>query len=357
MTITTTAAAVTYQGNGAATAYPYGFEILQASHAVVTIVDATVSPPTTTTVSPSLYSITGIGNANGGSVTYPLSGSPLIAGQYLTIQRVVPYVQPTSLTNQGGFYPASIEAALDYLTQQTQQLAGQQARSLQVSVADPGGAPAVLPVASLRANQYLLFDASGNPIAGGVSSGGVAINAAMYGLVQAGSTAAARTALGLPNPAVGTAGYMIRFDATGTVYETRSPAQVLADIGANSASNLSTGTLPDARLSATAKLQQAKAWVRFHLSGTTVVIDASYNVSSVTRNGVGDYTVNFTSAMGDANYVAAITMGSGASAGTANLGLEHGATTMTTTAFRLQNAVAGVGISEAQRVSATFFGN
>jgi hypothetical protein len=43
------------------------------------------------------------------------------------------------------------------------------------------------------------------------------------------------------------------------------------------------------------------AWVNFNGTGT-VAIRASGNVSSITDNGVGDYTVNFTNAMPDANY-------------------------------------------------------
>jgi hypothetical protein len=45
----------------------------------------------------------------------------------------------------------------------------------------------------------------------------------------------------------------------------------------------------------------AKAWVNFNGTGT-VVIRSSFNVSSITDNGTGDYTVNFTNAMVDANY-------------------------------------------------------
>jgi hypothetical protein len=45
----------------------------------------------------------------------------------------------------------------------------------------------------------------------------------------------------------------------------------------------------------------AKAWVNFNGSGT-VAIRASFNVSSITDNGVGDYTVNFSNALVDANY-------------------------------------------------------
>jgi hypothetical protein len=44
-----------------------------------------------------------------------------------------------------------------------------------------------------------------------------------------------------------------------------------------------------------------KAWVNFNGTGT-VAIRASGNVSSITDNGTGDYTVNFTTAMPDVNY-------------------------------------------------------
>ena len=44
-----------------------------------------------------------------------------------------------------------------------------------------------------------------------------------------------------------------------------------------------------------------RAWVNFNGTGT-VAIRASGNVSSITDNNTGDYTVNFTTAMPDANY-------------------------------------------------------
>ena len=51
----------------------------------------------------------------------------------------------------------------------------------------------------------------------------------------------------------------------------------------------------------TAPIYACRAWVNFNGTGT-VAIRASGNVSSITDNGVGDYTVNFTTAMVDANY-------------------------------------------------------
>ena len=56
--------------------------------------------------------------------------------------------------------------------------------------------------------------------------------------------------------------------------------------------------------SAITAINTAKAWVHFNGTGT-IAINASHNVSSLTDNGVGDYTVNFTSAMVDANYAVA----------------------------------------------------
>jgi hypothetical protein len=46
----------------------------------------------------------------------------------------------------------------------------------------------------------------------------------------------------------------------------------------------------------------ARAWVNFNGTTSPINIRASYNVSSITDNGVGNYTVNFTNAFADTNY-------------------------------------------------------
>ena len=63
-----------------------------------------------------------------------------------------------------------------------------------------------------------------------------------------------------------------------------------------------------------------RAWVNFNGTGT-VAIRASFNVSSITDNGTGDYTVNFTTAMPDANYAANLSVDEATSdsAGFANI--------------------------------------
>lgn len=51
----------------------------------------------------------------------------------------------------------------------------------------------------------------------------------------------------------------------------------------------------------------AQAWINFDGTAATIAIAKARNVSSLTDNGTGDYTVNFTSAMADATY--AVTTG------------------------------------------------
>ena len=44
----------------------------------------------------------------------------------------------------------------------------------------------------------------------------------------------------------------------------------------------------------------ARAWANF--AGASGTVNSSFNISSITRNGAGDYTANFTTAMPNANY-------------------------------------------------------
>ena len=66
-----------------------------------------------------------------------------------------------------------------------------------------------------------------------------------------------------------------------------------------------------------APIYACRAWVNFN-GTSTVAIRASGNVSSITDNGTGDYTVNFTTAMVDANYSVSVSTSGVASAGAAN---------------------------------------
>lgn len=194
MTITNTANRVVFQGNGATTVWPFTFIIPSVNDIVVTLVD--VASGNETPLTPVQFTATGYDNPAGGSVTYPLSGSPLSAATYLVIERTLALVQDTDLVNQGGAYPADIEGALDYLTMITQQQQDLIERSIIFSAADI--VVTTLPTATARANKLFGFDSSGNPIAIDGITPGTTVSAAMIPVVTAPSTNAALAALGLP---------------------------------------------------------------------------------------------------------------------------------------------------------------
>ena len=76
-------------------------------------------------------------------------------------------------------------------------------------------------------------------------------------------------------------------DSTGTVLNDQSNIEAQVKTATNA--------------SGSAPIYSCRAWCNFNGTGT-VAIRASGNVSSITDNGTGNYTVNFTTAMPDTNY-------------------------------------------------------
>jgi hypothetical protein len=62
------------------------------------------------------------------------------------------------------------------------------------------------------------------------------------------------------------------------------------------------GSVTASKLGTNEQKQICKAWVNFNGTTSPGTIRSSYNVSSITKNGTGDYTVNFATPMADANY-------------------------------------------------------
>jgi len=193
MTVSSTSSRVVYQGNGSTTAFPFAFKVQQAADLVVIYTDTT---GTDFTLSPSQYTASGFGLDAGGTVTYPLTGSPIASGTQLTIQRIVSPTQPTSISNQGAMWPQVIEAALDRLTFIVQQFLDTASRALKVSPTD-GDSLNPLPNATQRANSILGFDSSGQPYAATLTGSLVGIsNWLATNFLPADSASAARAVLG-----------------------------------------------------------------------------------------------------------------------------------------------------------------
>lgn len=159
MTISANRRLKKFLGNGVTTVFPYDFFIPDEGSVYVIRYDA--STAVRTLLSSSEYSVTGIGSASFGNITYPLTGDALPAGSTLVIVRLVDYTQEVDIINQDTFYPDIIEGEFDDLVMQTQQLANGVDRSIQVIEGD--SLTALLPAAAARAGMALVFDGVGQP--------------------------------------------------------------------------------------------------------------------------------------------------------------------------------------------------
>ncbi len=209
MTITTTASAIAYQGNGVTTTFSYAFLIPSQDNLIVSITD---SDGNVTVLLTSEYTVTGIDDPDGGIVTYPLTGSPLALLEYITIERELPLTQETDLLNQSGYYPDVVEDALDYITMLVQQVSRDTLRALVAPLNDPEG-NLTIPDAATRAGTLLGFDSAGTPIAASSASGAI-VSSAMVPVVEAATLAAARTLLGLGATSFLGVGSGLRSDGT-----------------------------------------------------------------------------------------------------------------------------------------------
>ena len=104
--------------------------------------------------------------------------------------------------------------------------------------------------------------------------------------------------------------------------------------------------------------QIAKAWVNFNGTGTVAIRD-SFNVASLTDNGTGDITLNFTTSLVDSNYsvIGSVANAAGAQVDTYNVrasGAQGSATTKTTSAVRLTSQT---GSYDCVEVYTAIFGN
>ena len=164
-------------GDGVVTSFNYNFRIDDEDDLVVIHTDAT-GVETTLTITAD-YTVAGVGDEAGGTITYPVSGSPLLATETLTLKRVLALTQLTNLRNQGGYFPEVQETALDRLLMQVQQLDEQLGRALLVPPStDLATFSAQLP-SPLTASYFLAINsgATGLTLVQSVPAGSVTISA------------------------------------------------------------------------------------------------------------------------------------------------------------------------------------
>ncbi len=224
MTVEVSTNKVIYPGNGIATVFPFGFQIPNISQIFAIYTD----PDGVETVLTRLvdYSVTGIGNEAGGSITYPLGmGTPIPTGSSLTILRLVQYVQNTSISNQGAFYPEVVEAALDYLTFQTQQIAEEADRSISLSVTSEAIVPVLATPTALTVLQY---NSDATEIIPGPSLADISAASTYATAAAASATSAATSATAAANSAAAISD--MRLAITGTSSSNNYTADFTPDV-------------------------------------------------------------------------------------------------------------------------------
>lgn len=121
-----------FAGNNVTVVFPFTFKVFDDTDMVVVATDASDVESTLTLTTHYTVSINADQDASpGGTVTCVTAPA---SGTLLTITSDVPDLQPVSLTNGGGFYPAVINGALDRLTIQVQQVAEAAERAVKVQI-------------------------------------------------------------------------------------------------------------------------------------------------------------------------------------------------------------------------------
>jgi hypothetical protein len=147
-----------HTGTGAIDEWPYYHKA--DTDAEVIVKTRNISTGVFAVADDSAYSVVRNADNIGGVVTYPLSGAPLSSNYQIYITRDVAMIQPTSLRNAGGLWPRAVEAAIDNLSKQIQQLRRDSQKALYQVGWSPSGTELEIPDASYP--DVLGWDVSGN---------------------------------------------------------------------------------------------------------------------------------------------------------------------------------------------------
>lgn len=131
MTVATQINLVFHLGDDIAVTFPFAFPIYNEDHLDVYFQDLTTEVKVL--VSTSDYSVTGVGNENGGTVVFDSAPS---SDNRIIIARTLDLTQDLDVLNQGGFYPENVERQFDLTEMQIQQQNEVQLRSVRGPLGD-----------------------------------------------------------------------------------------------------------------------------------------------------------------------------------------------------------------------------
>lgn len=184
-----------FDGNDVATSFPFDFKIFADSDLRVVLRDALAAEYLLTLDVD--YSVSMIPDQNadpGGTITYPLSGSPLATGERLTVTTDLELSQQTVFTNLGKFFPATVEDTFDRLTMLLRQIQAESVRAIRVPVSL---SDVLTDLPTPVAGAALVWNEDGTALVNGVPTESlIAISSFMANVIQAVDAAEARTDIG-----------------------------------------------------------------------------------------------------------------------------------------------------------------
>ena len=158
MTVSTTIIKSSHNGNGSTTTFAYNFKIFADTDLVVIIRSSTGTETTKTLTTH--YTVSGAGDASGGSITFTTGNTPA-SGETVVIRRNVPQTQAIDYIANDPFPAETNEEGLDRTTMIVQQVSEATDRSIKLSRTNTMTSTEFTVGATDRANKILAFDSSG----------------------------------------------------------------------------------------------------------------------------------------------------------------------------------------------------
>ena len=270
-------------GNGVTTVFPYTFKLISQSHIRVTV-DGVVKTIATD------YTVSGVGDAGGGNVTFTSAPANLAA---VVLSGSAPYSRSTDYVRNGSFQEETVDNDFDLAVILMQQLDERQGRAIAIPIDDATGTDVELPVAADRASKYLAFDADGNPVATSGTSSVIVVSTFAETLLDDADAAAMRATLGAFASAGGNLSGMI-VEAEGAAVASAASCNIWATDG-NTCHITGTTQIDDF-----ATAPQAGAWKKV-VFDDALILNQSANLN---LNGGG---ADITTAAGDMAFVYADT--------------------------------------------------
>lgn len=159
MTVANTTSRNQYTATSGQTVFPYTFEIFDKN-------DVVVIKNTTTLIEGTNYTVTGVGNENGGSIVLTIGAT---TGDIITVYRDMPLERNSDYQTSGDFLASEVNNDFDRLWLAAQQINELSARSIKKPDSDSASINMVLPVALDRADKMLAFDGTGAAIVPNIS--------------------------------------------------------------------------------------------------------------------------------------------------------------------------------------------